>query len=416
MIALLLTLFWRWLRRCFRIIKSGSAGSAASVSRPVDLEASAVACLELLATASDEDSISTTAAYRACAVVLAAPYAASFPAALGTLLSDSCPHPLLGGLHVSQVVTVHSVRVLLKRLSIGGEKKPLATATWSAEDDAPHRRGVLAALITTLSGGGGWSGNARLLFSGGRAPASSAALTAATTTASASLPTDADDSSLLACSPTRVALTADVPAVWAVLSEDVNPIHTSPAAAWLLGFRSGGRVVAHGMSVVLLALPVVFAALAASLVPPHAADAAAGGGDAARREDAATRFSKLLEPAGRLSLRLEVHFARPLFAPGALAVRTGAVADVGDSGASGREHRTGSDALARSVAFVVSQADDGSAAAPRVHVRGRVEMHWRGVSADEAAEEEIADSDTDEPGALAPAGDTDRTGLRSRRS
>jgi hypothetical protein len=33
-------------------------------------------------------------------------------------------------------------------------------------------------------------------------------------------------------------------------------------AAWALGFRSGRRVVAHGMSIVLLALPAVLRALA----------------------------------------------------------------------------------------------------------------------------------------------------------
>jgi hypothetical protein len=141
-----------------------------------------------------------------------------------------------------------------------------------------------------------------------------------------------------------------------------------PWAARLLGFDSAGRVVAHGMSAVLVALPAVFAALAARCPPAAAGEGAgAGGADA--------RLAALLQPGGRLSLALDVAFVRPLFCPGKLALRLGEIAEIGGSAGG----------VALRVSFILSQADAPQAAqaAAKAHARGSVELRWAAVGGDD---------------------------------
>ena len=143
MLVLALVLLWRWLRRSCGCSRSGAGAGGAAVTRQADLEAAAVACLELLADEAESDDGSGV--YRACALVLAAPYAATFPAALGTLLSDACPHPLLGGLHVSQVVTVRCVRSLT--LGYIGDHRQQAGFTCDFDDAARSLQHTRCAVV-----------------------------------------------------------------------------------------------------------------------------------------------------------------------------------------------------------------------------------------------------------------------------
>ena len=343
---------------CCRRCRGGGGGSrrsdAASSSAPVKAASSAArAALLLPASELRAGSLSPPAQL---AVALASPHAAAFPAALACLLAPAFPHSLLGAVHAASEIEVGDAAALARRLQLrggsgGGGQLPaadMALATWSAEQDVAVRRGTRATLALELDDAD-WRSSLQLVFFGAPRGAQAAPATAAAAAASAS--------------PQRLAaelsLPAALPPAWSALSGDYNPIHVSWLAAWLLGFRSGRRVVAHGMSVVLLALPAVLRALAAQC-PAASGGGGGDGGDADERLDALLR-------SGGAALRLSLAFVRPLFIPGAARVLVGDVehlagADDGASaGAAGQR-------VALRLPFAVAQE--------KVGITGTLELRW----------------------------------------
>jgi len=344
-------------RRC-RGCGGGGGGArrsdAASSSAPVD--AASIAARAALLLPASELRAGALSPPAQLAIALASPHAAAFPAALACLLAPAFPHSLLGAVHAASEIEVGDAAALARRLRLrgGGEQAApaMALATWCAEQDVAVRRGTRATLALELDDAD-WRSSLQLVFFGAPrgAPAAPAPAAAAAAAASAS--------------PQRLAaelsLPAALPPAWSALSHDYNPIHVSWLAAWALGFRSGRRVVAHGMSIVLLALPAVLRALAAQ-------GPAAGGGGGGGDGDEDERLDALLR-SGRAALRLSLAFVRPLFIPGAARVLVGEVERLADDGGAG--------AAGQRIVFAVAQE--------KVGITGALELRWSAAAGAGAA-------------------------------
>jgi acyl dehydratase len=240
------------------------------------------------------------------ATALIGPHNTSFPTVISVVLQDSFAYPLLGSLHMSSNITIPSMSRLLRAIGVqspandatarrptgGGNAAPVATstqivtATWMKEQDRLHKRGIESLFNVKLLEGESslWESRTKILFfqkhKKGDAPPSS--------------------SPPMLTSPTlplvsSVRLPSPLPKEWTRLTGDSNPIHVWWPFAWALGFRSGMRVVGHGMSVVFVSLPTITAALLK-------------GSDAKLRDG---------------SFNLEVSFLRPVFVPGSISVHVG---------------------------------------------------------------------------------------------
>lgn len=205
---------------------------------------------------------------------LFAHFLASFPLVLQLFCDPAFPFPLLGALHVRS-------DILLSHLSSSSPPSASGRATCRWDTRSGSRltsRGVEVSVRVEL---GGWAATHTFLFFAHLPQGAARELEAAAPTPQV-VP-------LLVPSPSdrtlSLPLQAALALAWSALTQDYNPIHVSPLAAWLLGFRGGG-VVAHGMSVLLLAMR---RAVAGRLLTLPARDAA--------------------------PLHVLVYFSRPLFLP-----------------------------------------------------------------------------------------------------
>jgi hypothetical protein len=295
---------------------------------------------------------------RNVSVALVGGHAHSFDAVLAALTSRSFPHSLLGSVHTSSVIEIPGSTLSATSPLQGATLR--ARARWDAGDDRPHRRGTESTVHVTVAlagkeedstgtapADGGqrprsdprplplWKSETRMLFfkRGGGGKAASTSLPGDAAAAPAATP-PLPSSPSLPLSAT-IDLPSSLPSAWARLSGDVNPIHVHWLCARTFGFvpDSGARcVVAHGMSVVFLALPH-----AARALQQHC-DATGGPGSTEKTSSDSSSYV------------LTVSFLRPIFCPGVVNVhlspaRSGPWEGSGGSGeaegAEGLSHQSG---------------------------------------------------------------------------
>lgn len=337
-LALLWALLLRWARRtlcaaCGRNTRTDAAFHAAESAASLDRSSlAAYSALVPVPVMPDNSAWAggapdVAAAADAAAIALVAPHVESFDTVLTIVLDDNFPYPLMGSVHTSSFIDADMPALLARLLPTSMSASSVSTgglpsrATWAS--DTAHRRGT-ETLVRVSVGGGAWASDTRMLFFHGlgvrrvkEAAAGAADAGAEADKRSAGADVLTSGALVPSASLAQLPLPADLPHAWAALSGDRNPIHMHWLGAWAFGFRSGRRAVAHGMSVVLAALPSVLRALLQRALADMAADAAVG---------AASRSALALLRASGTRLQLRVSFVRPTFVPSQVVVLGDAVA------------------------------------------------------------------------------------------
>ncbi len=155
------------------------------------------------------------------------PHLLGFPLQMVVMAGDGFPLPLLGAVHVENVVTVHRPLYAHDRLDL----------VVRAQNLRPHRRGRQVDLVTEVSVAGelAWHGVSTYLARGTEHP--KVATTPPPSLDGAAAPTGA------ASGPVWH-LRENTGRAYAAVSGDWNPIHVHALTARPLGFRSA---IAHGM-------------------------------------------------------------------------------------------------------------------------------------------------------------------------
>lgn len=155
------------------------------------------------------------------------PHLLGFPLQMAVMAGDGFPLPLLGAVHVENVVTVHRPLHVDDRLDL----------VVRAQNLRPHRRGRQVDLVTEVSVAGepAWHGVSTYLARGSEHPEAPA-------TSPPSL--DGAEPPAGAASGPVWHLGENTGRSYAAVSGDWNPIHVHAVTARPLGFRSA---IAHGM-------------------------------------------------------------------------------------------------------------------------------------------------------------------------
>lgn len=289
--------------RCSRSAKAQKKAEMLGSSAVIEEDPAAYREMRALAAGSTSTNSDDKASSLATALV--APHNVTFPSLIELVLQHAFPFPLLGSLHVSSQITVPDMARLLKSTGLNSSSLPanpatqVVAASWKKDEDKPHKRGVESTFNVKLMEGEAalWESKTKILFfkKRERGDAQPAPLAAAT----APMPSTPTLPVI-----TTLALPSSLPKEWTRLTGDSNPIHVWWPFAWLFGFRSGKRVVGHGMSVVFVSLPHVVAKLASASASSSSAN---GGSDGLERG----------------SFQLDVSFLRPVFVPGSIEVHVG---------------------------------------------------------------------------------------------
>lgn len=149
------------------------------------------------------------------------PHVLGFPLQAELMARGEFPLPLVGLVHLENVITVH------RRLTA----EDLLTIAVHAENLRPHPKGTAVDLVTEVTSDGArvWEGRSTYLARGRPNPDAAAS-------EPATMPTGAPSA--------RWRLPGDLGRTYASVSGDVNPIHLHPLTAKAMGFP---RAIAHGM-------------------------------------------------------------------------------------------------------------------------------------------------------------------------
>lgn len=155
------------------------------------------------------------------------PHLLGFPLQMAVMAADGFPLPLLGAVHIENVVTVHRPLSADDRLDL----------VVRAQHLRPHRRGRQVDLVTEVSVSGelAWHGVSTYLSRGADHPEAPT---------SPAPPTDGAESSTGSAAGPVWRLGENTGRSYAAVSGDWNPIHVHALTARPLGFRSA---IAHGM-------------------------------------------------------------------------------------------------------------------------------------------------------------------------
>ncbi len=178
-----------------------------------------------------------------------APFVATFPAIIRLFRSLDFPFPLLGAVHVRSTISL--------RAGSGPGAPASAAVRWEPAASRAVPRGVESDVVVALIPLA-WVATHTFLFVGARLQRGEGAAAPAQPP-----PPPPPPPAGAATAPLPLRARSALPGAWAALTGDFNPIHTSAWAARLFGFKGG--VVAHGASVLLLALRAARAAPAREL-------------------------------------------------------------------------------------------------------------------------------------------------------
>lgn len=386
--SLVVALLIKWLRAVFRHVcghrccfrerrpSVADGDSACSCMMPCsDADASRFSSLLARHQAWPRSGDQSTDVFVNATTALIHPFVGSFSTVIDSVLRDGFPYGLLGSVHVSADLAVDWAAARA-RLALASNESSDLTGSCEWVGDRKHRRGTEAEFsvsvgnpirVSSSSETGRevgavdaapdalWRASHRMLFFHG--PGVTQARPMPPGAAAPDTPPVVIGEEILLA---RLRLPRGLTADWCALSGDYNPIHAHWLGAWAFGFRSGRRVVAHGMSVVCVALPYLIrcaavAAAAAAKGAPAATAGAMSAGDTAGSTGAAASSGApaaacpsaaevraaeelLLRPASesakRITLRLQVAFLRPTFVPGDVLVYAGAP-QVSNSSSSG---------------------------------------------------------------------------------